>query len=156
MKLFQKILVPLDGSEHSIKALDVAIQIAKRFRGKITLVHVYSVVAVPSMVPEPSVAAAGVPVMVPIDISKVIDATRKVGLRILDDGAQRAKAEKVEVETLLEEGHTVEEIIRVAKEGNFELIVVGARGISRIKQMFLGSVSEGVMHHVACPVLVVR
>lgn len=156
MKLFQKILVPLDGSEHSLKALDIAIQIAKGFGGKITLVHVYSVVAIPSMVPEPSMVTAGVPVMVPIDISKVIDATRKVGIRILDDGKQKVKAEKVEVETLLKEGHTVEEIIEVAKDGNFELIVIGARGISRIREMFLGSVSEGVMHHVSCPVLVVR
>ncbi|MDH7477677.1 MAG: universal stress protein, partial [Candidatus Bathyarchaeota archaeon] len=37
--MFNKILVPLDGSEHSLKALEVAIQIAKKFGGKITLIH---------------------------------------------------------------------------------------------------------------------
>jgi nucleotide-binding universal stress UspA family protein len=156
MKLFQKILVPLDGSEHSLKALDVAIQTAKRFGGKITLVHVYSVVAISSMVPEPSMATAGIPVMTAPDISKLIEATQKVGNRILEDGEQRVKAAKVEVNKLLEEGHTVQEIIRVAKEGDFELIVMGARGISRIREMLLGSVSDGVIHHVACPVLVVK
>jgi len=156
MKLFEKILVPLDGSEHSLKALDVAIQIAKKFRGKITLIHVYSISGVASVMPEPSMATGGAPVMVPIDVSKVVDAIRKVGSRILDDSKQRVKAEKVEVETLLKEGHTVEEIIKVAMGGNFELIVMGARGISHIREMLLGSVSDGVMHHVACPVLVVK
>jgi len=156
MKLFQKILVPLDGSEHSLKALDVAIQIAKKFGGKITLIHVFSVVGVPIMMPEPSVATPGVPVMTALEASKVVEIAQKVASRILDDGEQRVKTGKVKVDTLLKEGHTVEEIIRVAKEGDFELIVMGARGISRIREMLLGSVSDGVMHHVACPVLVVK
>lgn len=156
MELFQKILVPLDGSEHSLKALGVAIQIAKKFRGKITLVHVYSVVSVPSVMPEPSFATTGIPVMTPSDISKLGEVARKVASTILDNGERIVKAEKVEVNKLLEEGHTVQEIIRVAKEGNFELIVMGARGISHIREMLLGSVSDGVMHHVACPVLVVK
>lgn len=156
MKLFEKILVPLDGSEHSIKALDVAIQIAKRFRGKITLVHIYSVAAVSHVLPEPSMATAGIPVMTAPDISRLVEASRKAGSRILEDGEQRVRTAKVEVNKLLEEGHTVQEIIRVAKEGNFELIVMGARGISHIREMLLGSVSDGVMHHVVCPVLVVK
>jgi len=156
MKLFQKILVPLDGSEHSLKALDAAIQIAKKFGGKITLVHVYSVVGVPTMMREASMVPTGVPVTTAPDVSRLVEVARKVACRILDDGEQRVKAGKVEVDTLLKEGHTVEEIIRVAREGNFELIVMGARGISRIREMLLGSVSDGVMHHVSCPVLIVK
>jgi len=154
--MFQKILVPLDGSEHSLKALDITIQIAKKFRGKITLVHVYSVVGVSSMMRGASMVPGGVPVTTAPDVSRLVEFARKVASRILDDGEQRVKAGKVEVDALLKEGHTVEEIIRVAKEGNFELIVMGARGISRIREMLLGSVSDGVMHHVACPVLIVK
>ena len=41
--MFERILVPLDGSEHSLRALEMAKQIAKEFGGKITLIHVYSV-----------------------------------------------------------------------------------------------------------------
>ena len=41
--MFEKILVPLDGSEHSLKALKIAVQIAQKFNGKITLIHVYSI-----------------------------------------------------------------------------------------------------------------
>jgi len=153
--LFEKILVPLDGSEHSLKALDVAIQMAQKFGGKITLVHVYSVDVV-GIIPEPGMATAGIPIMSAPDISRFVEIARKIGNRILEDGEKRVKAGKVEVNKLLEEGHTVQEIIRVSKEGNYELIVIGARGISRIREMLLGSVSEGVMHHVTCPVLVVK
>jgi len=155
--LFGKILVPFDGSEHSTKALEKAIQIAKKFEAKITLIHVYSVYVQPILLPEPTtVGVSTVPLLTATEVSKVAETARRVGNRILADGEQRAKSEKVQVERMLVEGHAVEEIVRVAKEGNFDLIVVGARGLSKIKQMLLGSVSDGVIHHVTCPVLLVK
>ena len=54
INLFEKILVPLDGSDHSLRALEIAIQIAKKFDGKITLIHVYSVAITPVIMPEPT------------------------------------------------------------------------------------------------------
>jgi len=155
--LFEKILVPLDGSEHSLRALDVGIQMAKKFGGKLALIHVYSVAVRPTIMPEPTtLTAPGVPVMAPLEISKMAEATRKVGNRILEDGEEKAKAEEVQVEKILVEGYVVQEIIRTAKEGSFDLIVIGARGISRIRELLLGSVTDGVIHHGSCPVLVVK
>lgn len=155
--MFKKILVPLDGSEHSLRALDVAIQIAKKFGAKITLIHVYSVSVRPAMMPEPTpMSTFGIPVMSPSEVSSIIEATRKAGSRILEEGEQRVKAEGVEVETRLEEGHAVQEIVRVSKEGNYDLIVMGARGISKLREILLGSVSDAVIHHATCPVLVVK
>ena len=154
--LFKKILVPLDHSEHSRRALDVAIQIAKKFGGKITLIHVYSVVVTPLMMPEPSTLTPSIPVMPEAYVSKLAEAAQEAGNRVLEEGKQRAKTEEVEVDAMLVEGHAVQEIIRVSKEGNFDLIVMGARGVSHIREMLLGSVTDGVMHHVTCPVLVVR
>ena len=154
--LFEKILVPLDRSEHSRRALDVAIQIAKKFGGRITLIHVYSVVVTRVVMPEPSTLTPSVPIMPEAYVSKLAEVAREAGSRILAGGKQRVKAEKVEVDAMLREGHVVQEIIRVSKEGNFDLIVMGARGVSRIREMLLGSVTDGVMHHVRCPVLVVR
>jgi nucleotide-binding universal stress UspA family protein len=155
--LFSKILVPLDGSEHSLRALDVAIQIAKKFSGKITLIHVYSVTPGPVIMPEPgTMSPSGFPVMAPVEISSVVDAVRKAGDRILEDGERKAKAEGIEVEKKLLEGHTVQEIVRMTREERFELIVVGARGISHIRELLLGSVTDGVIHHASAPVLVVK
>jgi len=156
-KVLEKILVPLDGSEHSLKALNIATQIAKKFGGKITLIHVYSVSVSPVMMPEPTTLTPSmIPAMTPAEVSKAVEATRKIGASILADGEQKVKAEGVEVEKLLREGHTVQEIVRTAKEGNFDLIVIGARGISKIRELLLGSVTDGVIHHASCPVLVIK
>lgn len=154
--MFDKILVPLDGSEHSMRALDIAIQIAKKFKGKITLIHVYSVGVRPVVVPEPAAFTPGIPIMAPVEYSKVAEAVKEASARILAEGVEKAKAQGVDVETMLREGHTVHEIVRAAEEGGFNLIVMGARGISRIKEMILGSVSEGVIRNAPCPVLVTK
>ncbi len=151
--MFEKILVPLDGSEHSVRALENAVQIAKKFGGKITLIHVYSV-ALPVSVSPITMAETGT--LAPEIVSKLVEASRGAGANILADGKKRVKAEGVQVETLLREGHIVEEILNTAKEGEFDLIVIGARGLSRIEEIFLGSVSHGVTRHAPCPVLVVK
>lgn len=154
--MFSKILVPLDGSEHSLRALDIAIQIAKKFDGKITLIHVYSVSVRPVVVPEPSTPTLGIPIMAPTEYSRLAEAVREAGARILAQGEEKAKAKGVEVETMLREGHVVHEIVRAAEEGKFDLIVMGARGISKIKELILGSVSDGVIRNAPCPVLVTK
>jgi nucleotide-binding universal stress UspA family protein len=155
--LFEKILVPLDGSEHSLKALEIAVQVAKKFNAKITLIHVYSIGVRPIVMPEPTtLTPPSVPIMHPADFSKVVEATRKAGARILTEGEKRVKTEGVQVETLLTEGHTVQEILKTAKDGKFDLIVIGARGISKIREIILGSVSDGVIRNAPCPVLVTK
>jgi nucleotide-binding universal stress UspA family protein len=139
--LFEKILVPLDGSEHSLKALQVALQIAEKFNGTITLIHVYSI---------------GGFAISPTPVREFIEAIRKVGAGILADGEKRVEAEGVHVESLLLEGHAVEQIVKTCREGKFDLVVMGARGLSRVKEMLLGSISDGVTRHACCPVLVVK
>jgi nucleotide-binding universal stress UspA family protein len=157
IKLFEKILVPLDGSDHSLKALEIAIQIAKKFDGKITLIHVYSVAITPVIMPEPTtVTPPMMPPMTSAEVTKAVEAIRKAGASILADGEQKVKAEEVQVETILKEGHIVQEIVRTAKESKFDLIVIGGRGISRIRELLLGSVTDGVIHHAHCPVLVIK
>jgi nucleotide-binding universal stress UspA family protein len=155
--LFEKILVPIDGSEPSMHALEIAVQIAKKFAAKVTLIHVYSVsspVALsPIAISEPLPYQMTLP---PEVLSQLDEVARGRGANVLAQGEKRVKAERVQVETLLEEGHAVEEILRTAKEGEFDLVVIGERGLSTIKEIFLGSVSHGVTVHAACPVLIVR
>ena len=155
--MFEKILVPLDGSDHSLRALKIAVRMAKKLGGKLTLIHVYSVSVRPLVMPEPAtLTTPGFPVMTAAEVSKVVEAARKAGASILADGEQRVKAEGVQVETALKEGHTVQEIIETAKEGGYDLIVMGARGISKIREMLLGSVSDGVIRNAPCPILVTK
>jgi len=155
LHLFQKILVPLDGSDHSLRALEEAAQIAKFFSGKLTLINVYSVQ--PILMPVQSAPSyTGGPIFTGSEVSRLIEAAKKSGNKILEDGEQRISPTGVQVEKLLVEGHAVEKIVRVANESNFDLVVIGARGISHIREMLLGSVTDGVMHHVHCAVLVIK
>ena len=141
LSVFEKILVPLDGSEHSLNALEKAVQIAKKFDGKITLINVYSVSSFR---------------MTPSQVFAYVVELRNSGESILAEGEKIVKAEGVQVEIILKEGHIVEEILKTSREGNFDLIVIGARGISKMKEILLGSVSHGVTTHAPCPVLVVK
>lgn len=150
-------MVPLDGSEHSQRALENAIHMAKKFRGKITLLHVYSVTVAPVIVPEPTtLTPAGVPVVTSAEVSKMVEAAREVGKRILMEGEEKARSAGVKVENELREGNTVQEIVKAAKERQVNLIVMGARGIGKIRELLMGSVSEGVIKNAPCPVLVVK
>lgn len=150
MPLFKKILVPLNGSKHSVRALKMAVQIAKKFDGKIALIHVYSAVRLVPMTP------SRISVMAPTGVAILVEGVREAGASVLADGEERVKAEGVQVETLLREGHTVQEILKTAREGEFDLIVMGSRGLSKMKEMFLRSVSDGVIRNASCPVLVVK
>lgn len=142
-------MVPLDGSDHSVDALKNAVQIARKFNAKITLIHVYSV-AEPVVVSRMTMRGyTGV-------FDKLVEAARVAGANILTHGEKTAKAEGLQVETLLKEGHAVHEILKTAGEGEFDLIVIGSRGLSVTKEIFLGSVSHGVIIHSRCPVLVVK
>jgi nucleotide-binding universal stress UspA family protein len=152
--LFERILVPLDGSEHSVRALEEAVQIAKRCDGKIILIHVYSVLSSGVV---PMTMTMYEPAALPPElVTKLAEAVRKAGVTILERAEKKVKAEAVQSKTLLREGHVVEEILKAAKEENVDLIVIGARGLSTIKEILLGSVSHGVSLHANCPVLLMK
>lgn len=111
----------------------------------------------PFLAPEPATALTPmIPAVTSTEVSKAVEAAQKVGSSILADGEQKAKSNGVPVETILKEGNTVQEIVKKAREGNYDLIVMGARGLSKIKELLLGSVSDGVIRNAACPVLIVK
>lgn len=129
--VYHKILVPVDGSDHSKRALQEAIRLAKMTQGNITLVHV-----------------------TPGKYS--ISQPANHGQSILDEGKRIVNAEDLPAETILLEGKVVEDIVRVAKEEAFDLIIIGARGLSKFEELVLGSVSHGVTEKAPCPVIVTR
>ncbi len=131
--VYQKILVPIDGSEHSRRALKEAISLAKMTEGNITLL---------------SVCTKGA--------NQDNEALENKCKNALDDMQKIVKAEGVPVHKLLLEGKVVDQIVRTAKEGCFDLVVIGARGLSRLEEIMMGSVSHGVAENAPCPVIVTR
>ena len=155
--MFERILVPVDGSEHSKKALTHAIGLAKELKGEITLVHVFSG-AVPLVTPMmdtlttppiPSPAAATV-------ATKLREDAQKMGEKILAEAGRTVKRHGIPVTTFLREGDATREIVAVAGSEKIDLIVMGHRGLSKLKEILLGGVSEGVAHKAPCSVLIVK
>jgi nucleotide-binding universal stress UspA family protein len=88
--------------------------------------------------------------------AKITEEAEKRGRRILDEAEKLVKSRGISVESILAEGDVVREITRLAQEKNVDLIVSGHRGQGRLREVFLGSVSEGLSHKATCPVLIVK
>ena len=139
--MFAKILVAVDGSESSKKAFDKSVFLAQKCNSKLYIVHV----VLDWEYGGDSAATF-----------ELIDELRARGTELLQQCKNQALQSNVQVETVLEQGDHAHEIIEVAKRKDCELIIMGSRGMSPIKELMLGSVSLKVMHHASCPVMVVR
>jgi len=142
MTTFERILVPTDFSEYSLNAMRVALDIAQRYDGKITLVHAYDPVAFafPDGYPAPATARE--------------DLRREVQQQL---AAAQADARLVHssVETHVLEGPPANAICEFARSG-FDLIVMGTHGRTGVARLLLGSVAEQVVRLAPCPVLTIR
>jgi nucleotide-binding universal stress UspA family protein len=144
--LFSKILVGLDGSEYSLKALDFATDLAKKYQSQLVLVHVVMRQIYAINPPEAGVLAG----------TAIVRELEEDGKAILAKGEETAKAKGIPVETRLKQGVPAEELLRAAVDEKADLIVLGSRGLSQVRAFFLGSVSDKVSHHAKCPALIVR
>lgn len=145
MLSLKKILVPTDFSDCANDALRLAQEIAGKFDGTITLLHVYQIPAYPlaegTFVGGPQVTAEIVK-----DILAALDKTKQ----------EAAEASPVPITTQISEGVPYLEIARAAREGRYDLIVIGTHGRTGIRHLLLGSVAERVVRTAGCPVLTVR
>jgi nucleotide-binding universal stress UspA family protein len=158
--MFDKILVPIDGSKPSIKALKQAVDIAEICKTKqVMLLNVIKIDTsgiLKSRVAgtfEPSVGAA-------IATSEAINAMKKSRKRILNTAEAKVKKIKknnsFSLNSILLEGDPVDEIVKFSKKEKMNLIIMGARGMNKVKELLLGSVSDGVCRHSSCPVMIVK
>lgn len=153
--MYEKILVAVDGSEYSSKALSHAVGLAEKFGARITLIHVYSIV----LPPVPADALMSPTVITPasaVGAAKITDDAKKLGEKILDEAARTVEEHGIQADKVLKEGDVVKEIVAEAERGKHDLVVVGHRGMSRLGELLLGAVSEGVSHKAPCPVLIVK
>ena len=142
----KRVLVATDGSENSSAGVRLAISFGKALSLKLTFVNI---VYLPSMT---FAAGAG------NWYDRAIAESRDQGKRITEEAKSLATKNGVEAETkIIDEFHSpIEGITKFAELGNYDLIVVGTRGLGGFKRLFLGSVASGVVHYAHCSVLVVR
>lgn len=136
----KRMLVGVDGSQYGLEAVKAAAKLAaERGIKSVTLINVIPV-AVSTLGPTPVAAP-------PEDIE---------AWEVFQQPKAILKETGIEAKLLLREGDPAYEIVQAAQTESYDLIVVGHRGLSPIKAFLLGSVSNRVVTHAPCSVLVVR
>jgi nucleotide-binding universal stress UspA family protein len=137
----KKILLPVDGSEHSMHAARFAADMAKQTEAEIVLIHCYS----------------GFPTMMEGRVFEgVADELKAVANKVLDPFRELLKEGGIPFTDEIVEGPTAEAINTIAKKEKCDMIVMGSRGHGDVKGLLLGSVTHRVLQTAPCPVLVMR
>ncbi len=147
--MISKILVAVDGSECANRALDFALDIAEKFEAQVHIVNALE---------PPVYGSPDDPLAISAGMAGFIKDLRKSHGTLLAKAEERATAAKpsVKVTTELLEGNPPNRIVAAAAEGNFDIVVLGHGGEGRLRELFLGSVSERVAHLSKCAVLIVK
>lgn len=140
--VYRKILVALDGSEASRKALRAALGLARAHGAALHALGVEEHL--------PHYAAT---------VGEVEEAKEEQDTffgRVMDEARRVAEEQGLGLSTEVRAGNAAQHIVQVAREGGFDLIVLGAKGHSVIRDFLLGTTTDRVSHHAPCSVLVVR
>ncbi len=145
--MLSKILVGFDNSPSAEKALDMALGLAQKNESSVTLMYV---------VERPTYLA-------PIGgeaefqtVEKVVEEIATLGIEMLRMKKVEVEKRGVKIETKLVEGNPGDELIKESGTGEYDLVVVGTRGMGRLRSLLLGSVSNKVAHYSKIPVLLSR
>ena len=150
--MYSHILVPIDGSDHALRALDHAADIAKRYAAKLTLLHVVREQPYGRLRSE--VTEYERIEHIYLTESNLLEL---VGKDLLDAAEKRARNNGApEVVALVEQGSPARVIADHAASYSVDLIVMGTRGLGDLPSMLVGSVSHKVIHLSDVPVMTVR
>lgn len=136
---FKKVLIATDGSKYSRSAEKKAIDFAKSYGGELIVV---SVVDVPSELYAES----------PKTVEELVNKAKGY----VEDVKKDAESSGVKAQTVVKEGEAYRIITETAKETGAGIIVIGSHGRTGLKRLLMGSVTEKVIGHTSCPVLVVK
>ena len=137
---FKKILVPIDGSTYSEKALKRACDFVEAFDSEIILIYVVE---------------KSIPINL-LDRKEYLGMLRKFGSKILDKSTLTLSKKGISAKIFLKEGNIVNEIEKVAKKEKCDLIIVGNKGLGSVTRLLLGSVSNKISQSSSCSVLIVK
>lgn len=152
-KMIKKILTAVDGSEHAWKALDLAADIAKQHGARLIVLHVVPFEPVAESLREFAKAEG---------LALEEEAARFHEARTLGDRLTRSAEARCKDNGLTDivgrtaEGRPADQILEAARGDDVDMIVMGSRGLSDARALFLGSVSHKVTNHAACTCVTVK
>jgi len=138
--VFSNILVAVDGSESAKKAFEKSIYLAQKCSSKLDLVHVVQC--------ELGGDSA--------NTFEIIEELKNNAKKMLEEYKTQAVNNDVIIQIMVIQGDPSQVIIELAKAKSYDLIIMGTRGRTAFQELLIGSVSQKVMHHASCPVMVVR
>ena len=138
--IWKKILVPLDGSKNSLRGLDMAIYLARQSGATLTGMFVLP------RTPEKKFRRLGDPEK---EALKIAD-------RVMERAKKRAAQNGIVFNKKIDFGDPSFMIVKFSKSLKYDIIVIGARGQSGVKDIFLGSTSNYVLHKAKAPVIIVK
>ena len=139
---FKRIIVPVDGSESSERAADKAMNLGKKLGLPVVAMYVIDMDAFSGIISPDEL------------VTLLKNVLKKEGVGILEKMKKQALEKKVNLQPLLLEGIPDDEIIKEAKKD--DLIIMGSKGKSTLDRVFIGSVSEKVLHHSNATVMIIR
>ena len=173
--MFKNIVVSIDGSEPSSHALAIAVDVAKQYVARLSIVHAVMEDAslealmevaenhgfIDQIIADVDEATSATPIPVPITAAPLAaipeELLKKIGKLLLEESTSKARALGLEeAETALLGEDAVREVLHFVETNDVDLIVCGTRGLGGIKRFFLGSVSHKLLEEAKCPCLVVR
>ncbi|MHA1154450.1 MAG: universal stress protein, partial [Alphaproteobacteria bacterium] len=166
--MLETILVATDGSDHARRAVDLAADLAAKYRAKVILLHVLLRGHLPeglkraAEVEHVSHPGPGGPrnlAIMPQEIMARVEREVQAPLEVLEyiagnvladaEAAVRAKG-VAEVEVVVEQGDTARHILDKAAQSGADMIVMGSRGLGGLEGLLMGSISQKVSHHARC------
>jgi nucleotide-binding universal stress UspA family protein len=150
------VLLATDGSKEASLATEVAVEISNKTGSELHLVHVYGVAPIYPLYPE-ATAPAGAEYQDPVVEEELASLSERRAREVLDAAVEKVHSVGGMVaQAHLREGGVPHEIVSLAEDTGIGLIVMGSRGHGGVRRALMGSVSDSVVRHAHCPVLVVR
>jgi nucleotide-binding universal stress UspA family protein len=141
--MFSKLLVPIDGSDNSFRALDHAIFLSKKLTAQITALRVIEHL--------PLVYVQSQRTMDTI-LTKYLEESESILKKSRDIGEKKG----VRIESKLRKGDAASNILNYSKKEDYDTIIMGRRGTGKLRQLILGSTSTKVLNHSDCTVVIVK
>ena len=142
----KNILIPVDGSDYSIKAIEAGKQIAKAFGSTVTILNV-----------------------IPIELSRgagrgnfmyvptIADDMPDFSEQILKDAKKPFEGMDIPIKTASKQGNIADIIVDYTRQNDIDLVIMGSHGLGALKnRLMTGSVTTRVLHHIDKPVLVIK
>jgi len=141
-----KILCPIDFSEHSLEALDNAVEMAQNLSSELVLTHIISPIPVRPTPTQPS----------EFDVSGYRDTLEENSEENMDSVIKKHIPDNVKVKKVIRSGMPAQEIDDIAEEENIDLLIISTHGRTGLSHVIFGSVAEKIIRHAPCPVLTIR